>query len=664
MTINGQQAFMPLAKGLSVSKAMPLAFVMPQVSSNLAASQEGRVCGRAVAPNFSTSMPLQHTAHVNPLDQNRLSMTIAPSSLRHPPLRGLGGADVISKGRWLSQVTSRPSSSLSLNMATGDVSSGRAEEHELEHDALFDTQEKNRSSVLASQANIEDQDCNFGEHELVNELKLRGHDAPHTKIIATLGPNTSSVPMLTKMIESGMNVARINCAHASASDIARLTNNVKAASQQAKVPVLVLVDVKGPDLRTKQIQQLDASKDRVIKDQTLNVSEGDFVDFTPQDNVSIKDGVPTVSVNYPGIIKIAVGKPLSIDGTLNFEIVAQDPDRVRARALEDGKIDLKRHVNLPGTYVDLPALTEKDYKDVKAAQAAGAACLALSFVRTAQDLKTLRAYTQDLESQGIGPAPMLVAKIEDQSGIDNIREIATEADGVMIARGDLGVEVPISELSPLQQHISEVCHELATPCILATEILEFMADNPRPTRAELADMGRAVTYESVDAVMLSRETATGKYPLETIQTMRDAVKTSERVSKAHYWPEPKAESAQALWLQSVAEFAKTIKSPKSLVLYTQSLAAAQMLSALRVDNMPFYVFTTQPRIAAQLNLNWGTQPILLKTPEDCPEGLDPEEGIRRSVEYLKKHELVSQGEKLVTLTDQTFNNILREASSN
>ena len=204
-------------------------------------------------------------------------------------------------------------------------------------------------------------------------------------------------------------------------------------------------------------------------------------------------------------------------------------------------------------------------------------------------------------------------------------------------------------------------HDGSADSILATEILESMADSPSPTRAELADMGRAVTYESVDAVMLSRETAMGKYPLESIRTMRDAVKASEKVDSAHYWPEPELDSTASKWLRSVADFAKTIQSPKSLVLFTERLDTAQMLSAMRIDNMPFYVFTTQPRVAAQLTLNWGTQPVLLKEPEDCDGQIDPDEGVRRSVEYLKQHDLVTPGEQMVTLSDASLDQLLRTA---
>lgn len=630
MTINGQQALAPFARSLSTSTASSAAFIVPGLSSGQAST--GRLKNMGVASSN----------HLG-----RYDLTSTPSSLRQVPSAGLKNGLGIRNGLF---ALSRPSG---FSSALNDVEPS-------EHSLSFGLPTGSHETAIKPQDQDAD-DCNFGEHDLVNELDLRGHDAPHTKIIATLGPETSSVPMLKKMIEAGMNVARINCAHASEADIQCLTNNVKTASQLAKIPVLVLVDVKGPDLRTTQIQQMPAPDRKPIKDQTLKVKAGDSVDFTPKPDMPILDDVPTVSVNYPSITKLEVGKPLSIDGLLNFEIVAQAQDRVRARALGDGEISLKRHVNLPGTHVELPALTKKDYMDVKAAQAAGAACLALSFVRTADDLRALRAYTQKLEAEGVGPAPMLVAKIEDRSGVDNIQEIAEEADGVMIARGDLAVEVPISEVSILQRHIAEVCHKVGTPCILATEILESMADSPSPTRAELADMGRAVTYESVDAVMLSRETAMGKYPLESIRTMRDAVKASEKVDSAHYWPEPELDSTASKWLRSVADFAKTIQSPKSLVLFTERLDTAQMLSAMRIDNMPFYVFTTQPRVAAQLTLNWGTQPVLLKEPEDCDGQIDPDEGVRRSVEYLKQHDLVTPGEQMVTLSDASLDQLLRTA---
>ncbi len=476
-----------------------------------------------------------------------------------------------------------------------------------------------------------------------------GRNEPQTKIIGTLGVESYKVETLLDMICSGLDVARINCAHTTDQFIADAINNVGVAGRKAGKEIATMLDVKGPEIRTRHIKQQIASGE-VIEGAPLSLVAGDWVDFVKHDETPIKEGVPTVSVNYPSITRVEVGKPVSIDGEIILSVVDVQADRLRCEVVEGGTFGAKRHVNLPGTYVDKPALTEKDRSDIRIAVANGVDFIAQSFVRSAEDVVVLRDYLKELEDEGVGEEASevaIVAKIEDQSGINNIERILEVADGIMVARGDLGVEMDLCALPGLQKRLVDQAHFHGKPVVIATEMLESMTESSKPTRAEVSDVGRAVLTDVADCVMLSGETAKGRFPGLCVSTMRNISKNAEAeidsiVQRVNYQPKTNKE----IFVKKMVELAQELKGPSSLLVFTRDGSSAKTLSALRPIDTPVYAFTDDPKVARQLRINRGVQPFLLASDEPMGDS----DAVERAIEFLLEKGFVVDQENLVLLT--------------
>jgi pyruvate kinase len=453
---------------------------------------------------------------------------------------------------------------------------------------------------------------------------MRGHYR-HTKIVATVGPATESAQKLGQLITAGVDVIRLNMAHGSGEWVTNLVGRIREVSAENKRHVAVMMDVKGPEIRTGAI------------DQPIDLKVGEEFEFFTK---SPTPGVAGVTVNYPGLpADVNVGATVLVDsGLIRLEVIGKDESHVRCRVLTPGKLGSRRHINLPGVEVNLPSLTEKDERDVRVGVAAGIDFVALSFVRKAEDIGTLRALLDQLGSKA-----RIVAKIEDQSGLKNLEAIVKAADGVMVARGDLGIEIDYFTLPLVQTRIVDMCLTLGKPVIVATHLLESMISAPMPTRAEISDICNAVR-ERADAVMLSGETTTGMYPLECVEVMKNILITTEPTEKRGMNEEVRLDEPKAKMLRSAALLAQQL-GKSGIVVFTRSGMLAYTLAAIRAVGVPIYAFTDDEPLFRQLLLPWGVEPFLM------PFSDDPEQTIQNAMAYLKRRDWCDPGTWLVVITN-------------
>jgi pyruvate kinase len=447
----------------------------------------------------------------------------------------------------------------------------------------------------------------------------------HTKIVATIGPSTESAARLAQLITSGVDVMRLNMAHGTGDWVLSLVQRIRAVSNEVGRQVAVMMDVKGPEIRTGVVAE------------PIELVAGDIFEFhtgTPP------GGVLGVSVNYAGLPNdIEVGATVLVDsGLIRLAVIEKDATRVRCRVITPGKLGSRRHINLPGVDVNMPSLTEKDERDIRVGVEAGIDFVALSFVRKSEDILVLQTLLKHLGSKA-----RIIAKIEDQSGVRNLHDIVQAADAVMVARGDLGIEIDYHTLPLVQTRIVDLCLTEGKPVIIATHLLESMISAPMPTRAEISDISTAVR-ERADAVMLSGETTTGLYPLECVEVMKNIVRSIEPTEKRGIneviaLPEPKAKM-----LRAAAVLAQEIGN-SGIVAFTRSGFSAYALAALRAVGVPIYAFTDDEALFRQMLLPWGVEPFLM------PFHDEPEETIQSALAYLVRRQWCARGTWLVVLTN-------------
>ncbi len=453
---------------------------------------------------------------------------------------------------------------------------------------------------------------------------MRGHYR-HTKIIATIGPSTESRDKLKQLVTSGVDVIRLNMAHGTGEWVAEVVKRIREVSAEVERHVAVMMDVKGPEIRTGVVAE------------PIDLKVGDTFEFYTK---TPSDGCRGVSVNYPGLpLDLQVGNIVLLDsGLIRLQVLTKDETHVQCRVLTPGKVGSRRHINLPGVDVNLPSLTEKDERDVRAGVAAGIDFIALSFVRRSDDVLVLRALLDHLGSKA-----RIIAKIEDQGGLRNLEGIVKIADAIMVARGDLGIEVDYHTLPLVQTRIVELCLTEGRPVIIATHLLESMISAPMPTRAEISDISTAVR-ERADAVMLSGETTTGLYPLECVEVMKNIVNTIEPTEKRGINEVIELKEPKAKMLRSAAVLAQQL-GKSGIVVFTRSGFLAYTLAALRAVGVPIYAFTDDEALFRQLLLPWGVEPFLM------PFSKDPEETILNAMAYLKRKNWSDEGSWLVVITN-------------
>ncbi|HWA28599.1 MAG TPA: pyruvate kinase [Lacunisphaera sp.] len=451
----------------------------------------------------------------------------------------------------------------------------------------------------------------------------------HTKIIFTLGPASADEAMLEQLILAGVDVCRLNMAHADHAWTRAMIQRVRAVCRRTGREIAILMDVKGPEIRTGDLAA------------PVDLTTGQLLDLLPHGQGGAPDeGVLAVAVNYPGLGRdVPAGTVVLVDsGLIRLEVVSSTPARVRCRVVVPARLGHRRHINLPGVKVRLPALTDKDRGDVAVGVEEQVDYFALSFVREADDIDILRRFLSSKSSTA-----HIVAKIEDQSAIANLDEIVLAADAVMVARGDLGIEVPMEELPLIQKRAVDTCIRLRKPVVVATHLLESMILSPVPTRAEVSDIATAV-WSTADAIMLSGETTTGRYPLECVQFMKRVAGRIEGSAAKGYNSSLPLKSHKDRLLRSAVTLAQEI-GEAGIVVFTRSGLLPQTLAALRAWRCPIYAFTDNPQAFRHMLLLWGVEPFLITF------STEPEQTIRDAFAYLLRRGWVQRGDWMVVVTN-------------
>lgn len=447
-----------------------------------------------------------------------------------------------------------------------------------------------------------------------------------TKIIATLGPATDSPEMLRELITAGANVFRLNMSHAKHDWVRATVKNIREASEEHKKPVGILMDTQGPAIRTGDLPT------------KLNLEAGDIFTFTVRGERSEEEY--SVDVNYDGLVDdIQVDDVVKVDnGVIEMKVLAKQQNELRCEVLTPGEMGSRRHINLPGVKVNLPAMTEKDMADVRLGAQVGVDYIALSFVREAADILQLREVLEELECEA-----KVVAKIEDQSAVRNIRGIIAATDAIMVARGDLGVEVPYEELPIIQRRIVKACVQNMTPVVVATHMLESMIENPMPTRAEITDVSNAV-FEQADAIMLSGETTVGKYPRRCVEVLHRVATRIESSGNAGYSKDIEVNTDRSRVVASAVHLADQSRAVGILV-FTRTGRLAAKTASLRPRFSSIFAFAPNPETARRLSLNFGVTALHLEFQEKVHVNiLDAEK-------KLKARKLIKRGDRVVVLSD-------------
>ncbi|EST54742.1 pyruvate kinase [Brevibacillus panacihumi W25] len=445
------------------------------------------------------------------------------------------------------------------------------------------------------------------------------------KIVCTIGPASESVETLKKLIDAGMNVARLNFSHGSHEEHAARIENIREASRQTGKAVAILLDTKGPEIRTGSLE-VDA----------VELIEGNRIVLTTED---VAGNAERVSITYQELpADVAAGDTILIDdGLIGLTVEEVRPTEIVCLIKNGGTLKSKKGVNVPGVSINLPGITEKDAQDIEFGIKQGVDFIAASFVRKAADILEIR---QILEQHGASID--IIAKIENQEGVDNVDEILVVSDGIMVARGDLGVEIPAEEVPLVQKQLIKKCNELAKPVITATQMLDSMQRNPRPTRAEASDVANAI-FDGTDAIMLSGETAAGKYPVESVETMdRIALRAEQELNYReilHKQMIMKHVTITDAISQAVASSALDLNAA-AIITATESGHTARMVSKFR-PKAPIVAVTPHAGVIRRLALVNGVYPVLGEIAHTTDEMLD------RSVQESLQSGYVRHGDLVV-----------------
>ncbi|MCL2061581.1 MAG: pyruvate kinase [Firmicutes bacterium] len=424
-----------------------------------------------------------------------------------------------------------------------------------------------------------------------------------TKIVCTLGPATDSYSVLKRMIKAGMNVARLNMSHGTHEDAKKRIDMVKQAREELLVPVAIMLDSKGPEIRIKKFEG-----------GRVELVEGDTFTLTTED---IMGDSSRVSITYPKLpSKVKVGDPILInDGFIEVKVEKTTQKEVICTVVYGGELTDNKSINLPNTHIDMPYMSEADRRDFLFGIQQEIDYIALSFVRNADDVKIIRHLMFENNATNI----QLIAKIENREGVKNLEEILDFCDGAMVARGDMGVEIPFEELPGIQKEMIKTCYQRGKKVITATQMLESMISSPRPTRAETSDVANAI-YDGTSATMLSGETAIGKYCVDAVKTMaKIAVKTESEINFRKrfesYTPEIRT-ITDAVSHSTVS--ASYDLNAKAIIVVSKSGYTARKVSRFR-PICPIIGVTTSKKGYYQLAMNWGVMPVMAKEKKNSDE---------------------------------------------
>lgn len=411
------------------------------------------------------------------------------------------------------------------------------------------------------------------------------------KIVCTLGPAVGSYEDVLELVRSGMDVARLNLSHGDHADHLTAYQHVRRASDETGRAVCVFADLQGPKIRLGR-----------FADGPVDLAVGDRLTITTDDVVGTADRVSTTHVGLPG--DVAAGDTILVDdGKVSLKVLSVEGNDVHTECVVPGPVSNNKGLNLPGVAVSVPALSDKDAEDLRWALRAGVDMVALSFVRNAADVDDVRRI---MDEEGFRVP--VIAKIEKPQAVENLQEIVVTFDAIMVARGDLGVELPLEQVPLVQKRAVEIARRNAKPVIVATQVLESMIGSPRPTRAEASDAANAV-LDGADAIMLSGETSVGKYPFEAVRTMARIIENTEDHGLERIQPlgtQPSTKGGAITWAASQVG---SLLDVKYLVTFSQSGDSARRMSRLR-SRIPVLAFTPEPRVRSQLALTWGIETFL------------------------------------------------------
>ena len=413
----------------------------------------------------------------------------------------------------------------------------------------------------------------------------------HAKIVCTMGPAVEAAGKVEQLIAAGMNMARLNLSHGSYAEHQSRMNAVRNAAANAGVPIAVLVDLQGPKIRLAR-----------FADGPHELSRGDVFTITTDEIEGTKDRVGTTYKGLPGDCK-AGDRILIDDGKVTVEVTSVTKTDVITKVIEPGSVSNNKGINLPGVAVSVPALSEKDIDDLRWGLKAGADFIALSFVRSADDIKDVHRI---MDEEGIRVP--VIAKIEKPQAVANLEGIVAAFDGIMVARGDLGVELPIEDVPLVQKHCIELARDAAKPVIVATQMLDSMITNSRPTRAEATDCANAV-LDGADALMLSGETSVGEFAIEAVETMARIIQKTEEGGLERIRPMINSPRTKGGAITKAATEVGAIVEAKYLVAFTQSGDSARRMSRLR-SPIPILALTPEVGTYNRLALTWGVEPMI------------------------------------------------------
>jgi pyruvate kinase len=449
-----------------------------------------------------------------------------------------------------------------------------------------------------------------------------------TKIVCTIGPSSNTPEKIVELAKNGMNVARINFSHGSQESHGATIRMIKEARAKNNLPIALLLDTKGAEIRTGEVEQ------------PIVIAKGQEVVFASNDVPT--NGLQLIRVNYPDFAKdVKKAETILLDnGSMGFDIVEiRDDGGVIGRSNDDGKIGSRRHINLPGADVSLPSMSEKDWSDLEFGIKEEMDFVALSFIRNAEEVDEVKEFLKKHKS-----TIRVITKVETRQAIADIDRIIDSSDGIMVARGDLGAEMPFEKIPAAQDMMVAKCRAKAKPVIVATHMLESMIVNPMPTRAEVTDIAHAATTRA-DATMLSGETAAGQHPILSIQAMHRILQETESHLAQEIIP-PVIFPLGERGALAEAAFSMAISMNVSAILVlTRSGSTAQAVTALR-PQIPVIALTETAETQRALLLCYGVQALVIDTFDK-----DPEATLERALDEAKKAGLIESGQKIVAISD-------------
>ena len=443
-----------------------------------------------------------------------------------------------------------------------------------------------------------------------------------TKIVCTLGPASENEETLRELIKNGLNVCRLNFSHGSHEEHKGRMDLVKKLREELNMPTAILLDTKGPEIRTGKFDVPE-----------VFLEEGQTFTITMKDVMGNKE---MCTVSYKGLANdVKPGDTILIDdGLVGLTVKEVNNDDIVCEVQNSGIVKNHKGVNVPGVKVNLPAITEKDRSDIEFGIEQGIDFIAASFVRKVSDVLAIREILEENNAEHI----KIISKIENQEGVENLDEIIEVSDGIMVARGDLGVEIPTEEIPVVQKLMIKKCNEAGKPVITATQMLDSMIRNPRPTRAEVTDVANAI-YDGTDAIMLSGETAAGKYPVEAVKTMATIAKRAEETMRNRRDKINKSKNVTDAISYATCTTAMDLEA-KAILSSTASGHTARMVSKFRPD-CPIVATTSNESVRRQLALTWGVLPLMRE------KSANIDQVIVNSIEAAKTSNYVSKDDVVV-----------------